>query len=222
MDYLNIEKGIKKVYISQIFAIIAALLIGCTELVTSVYKNIIKGSSEKDSWIMILSLAVGVVLLAAVITSNLIGMIGYYQASKDDPLFKKSMYCALTSCILTVVGELLQIPNGMLYTVFTASAMIVEMFVMVFAIAGLVNLSESQGRSDLSEKGDRLLKLLAVTYIISAVNALIIRIFELSAESKMISFIINVIDSCLIIIRYILYLRYLKGNILMLNNNVYS
>ena len=132
------------------------------------------------------------------------------------------MYCALTSCILTVVGELLQIPNGMLYTVFTASAMIVEMFVMVFAIAGLVNLSESQGWSDLSEKGDRLLKLLAVTYIISAVNALIIRIFELSAESKMISFIINVIDSCLIIIRYILYLRYLKGNILMLNNNVYS
>ena len=222
MDYLYIEKGIKKVYISQIFAIIAALLIGCTELVTSVYKNIIKGSSEKDSWIMILSLAVGVVLLAAVITSNLIGMIGYYQASKDDPLFKKSMYCAFTSCILTVVGELLQIPNGMLYTVFTASAMIVEMFVMVFAIAGLVNLSESQGWSDLSEKGDRLLKLLAVTYIISAVNALIIRIFELSAESKMISFIINVIDSCLIIIRYILYLRYLKGNILMLNNNVYS
>ena len=222
MDYLYIEKGIKKVYISQIFAIIAALLIGCTELVTSVYKNIIKGSSEKDSWIMILSLAVGVVLLAAVITSNLIGMIGYYQASKDDPLFKKSMYCALTSCILTVVGELLQIPNGMLYTVFTASAMIVEMFVMVFAIAGLVNLSESQGWSDLSEKGDRLLKLLAVTFIISAVNALIIRIFELSAESKMISFIINVIDSCLIIIRYILYLRYLKGNILMLNNNVYS
>ena len=222
MDYLSIEKGIKKVYISQIFAIIAALLIGCTELVTSVYKNIIKGSSEKDSWIMILSLAVGVVLLAAVITSNLIGMIGYYQASKDDPLFKKSMYCALTSCILTVVGELLQIPNGMLYTVFTASAMIVEMFVMVFAIAGLVNLSESQGWSDLSEKGDRLLKLLAVTFIISAVNALIIRIFELSAESKMISFIINVIDSCLIIIRYILYLRYLKGNILMLNNNVYS
>lgn len=222
MEYHNTEKGIKKVYISQIFAIIAALLIGCTELVTSVYKNIIKGSSEKDSWIMILSLAVGVVLLAAVITSNLIGMIGYYQASKDDPLFKKSMYCALTSCILTVVGELLQIPNGMLYTVFTASAMIVEMFVMVFAIAGLVNLSESQGWSDLSEKGDRLLKLLAVTYIISAVNALIIRIFELSAESKMISFIINVIDSCLIIIRYILYLRYLKGNILMLNNNVYS
>ena len=222
MDYLYIEKGIKKVYISQIFAIIAALLIGCTELVTSVYKNIIKGSSEKDSWIMILSLAVGVVLLAAVITSNLIGMIGYYQASMYDPLFKKSMYCALTSCILTVVGELLQIPNGMLYTVFTASAMIVEMFLMVFAIAGLVNLSESQGWSDLSEKGDRLLKLLAVTYIISAVNALIIRIFELSAESKMISFIINVIDSCLIIIRYILYLRYLKGNILMLNNNVYS
>ena len=222
MDYLYIEKGIKKVYISQIFAIIAALLIGCTELVTSVYKNIIKGSSEKDSWIMILSLAVGVVLLAAVITSNLIGMIGYYQASMYDPLFKKSMYCALTSCILTVVGELLQIPNGMLYTVFTASAMIVEMFVMVFAIAGLVNLSESQGWSDLSEKGDRLLKLLAVTFIISAVNALIIRIFELSAESKMISFIINVIDSCLIIIRYILYLRYLKGNILMLNNNVYS
>ena len=222
MDYLYIEKGIKKVYISQIFAIIAALLTGCTELVTSVYKNIIKGSSEKDSWIMILSLAVGVVLLAAVITSNLIGMIGYYQASMYDPLFKKSMYCALTSCILTVVGELLQIPNGMLYTVFTASAMIVEMFVMVFAIAGLVNLSESQGWSDLSEKGDRLLKLLAVTYIISAVNALIIRIFELSAESKMISFIINVIDSCLIIIRYILYLRYLKGNILMLNNNVYS
>ena len=219
MKYLNAEKGIKKVYLSQLFAIFAAVLIGGTEMLTAAYKNIFNMSASELKLIPVLSVIVGVILLGAVITSLIIGMIGYYQASKDELLFRNSIFCALISGALTLVGELFQIPNGMLYTIFTTSATIVEMFVMVFAISGILNLSENCGRGDLSEKGGMLLKIMLVIYIISAVNALIIRIFELSDKAKIVSFIINAIDSVLIVTRYMLYLKYLHNSIIMLREN---
>ena len=85
------------------------------------------------------------------------------------------------------------------------------MFEIVFAIAGLINISESLDRADFSERGDRLLKIMVFTYIITALNALIIRIFELSAEARIVSMFVNAADLVLIITRYVFYLRYLKG-----------
>jgi len=214
MRYLNVEKGIRKVLISQIFSIIAAILSGCTDLLSeafSTFKNVIQEPSVQLIALLFLSAGVGVFLLATIVCYNIFGVIGYYQASRDEPMFKKSMICVLASGILTVIGILFQVPNGTLHTLFTTAGTIVEMFEIVFAIAGLINISESLDRTDFSERGDRLLKIMVFTYIITALNALIIRIFELSAEAKIVSMFVNAADLVLIITRYVFYLRYLNG-----------
>lgn len=219
MKYLNAEKGIKKVYISQFFAIIAAALSGFAELMVDVFNNDLTELLTAHLGIVFAGFALGVILIALIVAFNIIGFFGYYQASKDEPLFKKSVFCVAASGALTVIGTLFKLPNGMLHAIFSNAGTIVQMFVVIFAVSGLIALCGNCSRDDLSGAGDRMLKLLVVTYILSSVNALIIRIFELSAQAKIISVIFGGIDLVLMVLRYAMYLRYLRGVRTMLREN---
>lgn len=219
MKYLNAEKGIKKVYISQIFAIIAAALSCCSELLLDAFNNNLTELSTRHFGVVFAGLALGVILIALIVAFNVIGFLGYYQASKDEPLLKKSMFCVAASGALTVIGTFLKLPSGMLHAIFSNAGSIVEMFVVIFAVSGLMALCGNCNRDDLSGAGDRMLKLFVVTYILSSINALIIRIFELSAQAKIISVIVGGIDLILIVLRYVMYLRYLRDVRIMLREN---
>lgn len=219
MKYLNAEKGIKKVYISQIFAIIAAALSGCAELMFDAFNNDLAELLTRHLGIVFAGFALSILLISLIVAFNIIGFLGYYQAAKDEPVFKKSVFCVAASGALTVIGTFFKIPNGMLHTIFTNAGTIVEMFVVIFAVSGLMELCGNCSRDDLSGAGDRMLKILIVTYIISSVNALTIRIFELSAQAKIISVIVGAIDLVLIVLRYAMYLRYLRGVRKMLGEN---
>lgn len=219
MKYLNAEKGIKKVYISQVFAIIAAAVSGCAELLLEVFNNNITDFLTRHLGVILAGFAFSVILIALIVLFNIIGFLGYCQASKDEPIFKKSMFCVAASGVLTLIGIFFKIPNGMLHSIFTNAGTIVEMFVVVFAVSGLMELCGNCGRDDLSETGDRMLKMLVVTYIISSVIALIIRIFELSAQAKIVSVIFGAVDLIMIVLRYALYMRYLRFVKKMLGEN---
>ena len=218
MNYHNVEKGIKKIYISQIFAIVVAVMSGGTVLLTEILSRLFDESSTFLAMAAILTVAFFLVFLVVVIGTGLLEIFGYYQALKDEPMFKKAMICALVSSSLTVLGVFVQIPNGMLYTIFTSASTILEMFVMVYAIAGLIGISENCARPDLCKKGDMLLKIMVVTYIISSIEALITRIFELSDHAKIVSLIIGAADLILMVLRYVFYLRYLRDEMKMLRN----
>lgn len=219
MKYLNAEKGIKKVYISEIFAIIAGALSGCSELLIDAFNNNFAGLLTRHSGFIFAGFAISALLIALIVAFNIIGFLGYYQASKDEPIFKKSMYCVAASGVLTVIGTFLKIPNGMMHAIFSNAGSIVEMFVVIFAVSGLMELCGNCSRNDLSGAGDKMLKILVVTYIISSVNALIIRIFELSDQSKIVSVIVGAVDLVLIVLRYVIYLRYLRCVRKMLGEN---
>lgn len=219
MKYLNAEKGIKKVYISQIFAIIAAGLSSCSELLLDAFNNNLTELLTRHLGVVFAGFALSIILIALIVAFNIIGFLGYCQASKDEPQFKKSMLCVAASGVLTLIGVFFKLPNGMLHSIFSNAGTIVEMFVVIFAVSGLMELCGKCSRDDLSDTGDRMLKILVVTYIISSVNALIIRTFELSAQAKIISVIFGAVDLILIVLRYTMYLRYLRGVSKMLGEN---
>ena len=141
--------------------------------------------------------------------------IGFYQASKDEAEFKKAMICAIIVGVFSLIGFVFQIPNGTVYTIFSAASTIFEMFVMIFSISGLINICINQKRTDLAQKGDKLLKFLVITYIISSIDALVIRIFELSTHAKIISVIVGIIDFVLTVVQFVLYIRYLTQTLQM-------
>lgn len=219
MKYLNAEKGIKKVYISQLFAIAAAALSCCSELLFDAFDNNLTELLTRHLGAVFAGVAFSAILIVSIIVFNIIGFLGYWQASKDEPIFRKSMLCVAASGALTVIGVFFKIPNGMLHTIFSNAGTIVEMFVVIFAVSGLIELCSNCGCDDLSGTGDKMLKILVATYIVSSVNALIIRIFELSAQAQIISVIVGAIDLVLIVLRYAIYLRYLRRVRIMLAKN---
>ncbi len=221
MKSINAKKGLKKVFISQVFAIIMAMLSSCTMLFIGMFKVLSVDSETVSSLfeLAVLSITFSASMLLTAVFSYIFGIIGYYQAGKVEAEFKKSMLCMIASGALVIIGNFFQIPNGTLYTILTSAGSIVEMFVMVFSISGIIRLSDNFESVEMSERGDRLLKILVAIYIISAIDTLIIRIFELSAQAKIVSFIIDVIDLALIVLRYVLYMRYLHGAMKMLAEN---
>ena len=202
MKSINAKKGLKKVFISQVFAIIMAMLSSCTMLFIGMFKVLSVDSETVSSLfeLAVLSITFSASMLLTAVFSYIFGIIGYYQAGKVEAEFKKSMLCMIASGALVIIGNFFQIPNGTLYTILTSAGSIVESV-------------------EMSERGDRLLKILVAIYIISAIDTLIIRIFELSAQAKIVSFIIDVIDLALIVLRYVLYMRYLHGAMKMLAEN---
>ena len=220
MKYFNAKKGLKKVYISQVFAIIAAVLSSLTVLFIGLFKiGFADSVAASVLEFAVLTFAFGLSMIIMVILTNLFGIIGYFQAAKDEPEFRKAMLCMIASGALVIIGSVFQLPNGTLYTIFTSAGTIVEMFVMVFSISGIIKISDSFENTKMSGRGDFLLKVLVATYIISSIDTLIVRIFELSDQAKIVSVILDVIDLALIVLRYVLYLRYLRAAMRMITEN---
>lgn len=212
MKYLNAQKGIKKIYASGIFAVCAAVISTGITLLLDILSRVFEGLSEfvsSDWGIICLFLCYSVSFVFMTLTAVL-GCVGYYQASKDEPEFKKAMMCTLAVGALTVIGSVFQIPNSTLYTTLYAAAMIVEMFVMVFAVTGQMHLAERCERSDMASKGDVLLKIIVALYIITALNTICIRLFGLDNHTKMIAYITSALDLGLNIVQYVIFLKYLK------------
>ncbi len=211
MSYSNARKGIKKVYCAQLFTIIATLFSGGFGLLLVVVEFFFKDDDAVVNLLFGAAIIFTMLLyVAALALSSVIGIVGYAQASRDEPEFKKAMFCALAVGVLTLFGFFFQIPNGMISTILSSAGAIVEMFVMIYVFCGLVRICENFGRHDMTKRAWRVLNLLVSIYIVSAVNALVIRIFELSSHAQSVSVLVGAIDLTLNIIQYILYMKYLR------------
>ncbi len=216
MDFPNAKKGIKKVYIAQFIVIIATLFSSSSWILISFSVGLFN-----DINFLLSPLGGANIILAALSTILLIittifCFIGYFQASKDEAEFKKSMICIILFAAFSVISSFFKIPNGMLSTIFNSAGTIFEMFVMIYATSGIINLSEKCERADMIKKGETVLRFLVITYIISALTAIAIRIFELSTNLRFILFIAGAINFIISIAQIIVYIRYLSLSIKML------
>lgn len=217
MGFPSAKKGIKKMIIAEILAIVSSVIATGAELLLYLAtEGILDLNYISETPLLLVGLFLGLSLPFIIIVSSLIVIVGCFQASKDESEFKKAMLCMIASSTMTLIGLIFQIPNGMLYTVFTSSGMILEFFVMVFAVSGIINLSEKCERSELVRSGDVLLYILTASYLINAVNRLIIRIFELSEQSRIVAVVFGAIELILSILQHFLFLQYLAKSRKML------
>lgn len=218
MELRNAEKGIRKIFIAEIMAIIAAVMSGAASLFLGIQLNIDINSWTDVGW-GIWGLVCGFVAISFWLIQLILGFVGYFQASKDETCFKRAMICNVAGGILMIFSSSIQSVNTTVYTVLSASGTIVEMFIMVYAIIGLLHLSERCERPDVTETGTLLLRVLVATYIVSALNALIIRIFELSDHAKIIALVTGVVELLLSMVQYLLFMFYLHKTKKMLADN---
>ena len=204
MQFPNAFKGVSKLFIAEILALIGALvmLVGAGLTVGGSVAAYNSGSLDAASGLVTggaITMLGGLVLP---IIGYIMQLVGLSQASKDEPKnFKVAFIAAIIALIASlVVGFTTSIEwLNKILTVVSGVGGIITFF---FSIAGIMELARRMNRPEMVSLGNKISWMVVITYVLSFVIRLI-PIAELAAVLAIASAIFSIIT-------YIIFLVYLS------------
>ena len=214
MTFPNAANGMKKIYVAEILALVAALCTGLmlifTAFTLSSAKSLnISGAVTGGIFLLFFGFGAFVLLVLALIFN----MIGIASAKKDETGEKKNFatafICVICSICCSVLGGLFASSVPFLGTLLNTAGRLLDLFATYFILYGVADFAEKLGQTELAAKAKAMVVKLCILYCVSIVfNALF------SFLSAKIGMIIAVIFSLVVIVfsvvYYILYLRIIK------------
>lgn len=119
--------------------------------------------------------------------------------------------------VLSGFGSYFQQSSEVFAGVFTISASIAELFMIILTVKGLVNLSYNLNSRKMVARGNVLLRLIAVICLLSVVAEILVFMFRLNVFVTSLLFSIMITNLVLSLVYYIIYLVYLSGCCAMLS-----
>lgn len=213
MRFPNAYEGVKKLFSSEILSLIAGLcLLIATAAgvfaVASVAADSGGGMVGGTIATAIFGLGSGVLYLIAYIFK----LIGLKRAGLDEPRFQQAFLLAIFALILSVVAAILSsfnVGNGIVDDIVRLFVTIAEIIITIFVIGGIQTLSVRMGREDMVDKGQRILIIIVIVYILGFIATLIPLFFGSNPATATISGILSIVGTVLNIIAYIVFLVYL-------------
>ncbi|MBQ2358095.1 MAG: hypothetical protein II395_05055, partial [Ruminococcus sp.] len=141
----------------------------------------------------------------------------YIQASRDETSFLGALIFMLLNVVLSGFGSYFQQSSEVFAGVFTISASIAELFMIILTVKGLVNLSYNLNSRKMVARGNVLLRLIAVICLLSVVAEILVFMFRLNVFVTSLLFSIMITNLVLSLVYYIIYLVYLSSCFAMLS-----
>lgn len=202
----NAAKGVKKIFVAEIMALIGAILLG-TGIVFG-----IDGLFGEVVWMEIVSIVFifgsAVLLLIAYINN----MVGLGQASRDDQGYKVALWMMIISMILSILFTIFEglATTYLIMNMFCTSALflanLLEMFSILVAIRTTEKLLVLKGDALLAATGEASVFLMIVPFLITALLR-IITIFT----PNFIDMILSIAATVIVTFGYIMYLSFLSA-----------
>lgn len=176
MKFPNAAKGVKKIFNAEIISLIAALVGGA-----GIILGLIGASNETDESAGTTLLAVSGALLIvsgiALLVAEIMNIIGFIQAAKDEEGIKRAVLCTVFSCAFAFAAFFENQTGflGGLGTVLSTISTVLNMLVALFMIGGLMNLSAKCNRHDMVKRGHSILTTIVVSYLITLALSILIR-----------------------------------------------
>ena len=170
MKYPNAYRGVKKIFSSDVFALITIV---CLLL----------------ALIPPLGLPLMIVAGCLSIVSYVLLVVGICQAAKDEPTFLQ----ARTAVIVALVCSLLRLfidEGNLLYSIISLIESIASLCCSVFVIRGIIELARSLKNLRMSERGRKLIRLILILTICAFVLRLIASILTVSQTALVLAFIL--------------------------------
>lgn len=208
-EHINAREGIKKVYtgeviaIVSIFASIAAALLTLIPLVGTIIGAII---------------AVGVLVLDVI--AFIMQLVGLNKAGKDAQGYKTAFTIIIVSLIITVVLGIIStaVSVPLINDIANVVVMILDLLVINKIIFTSNDLLAANGKSEISEKGESVWKLimgLLIASIILAIVAIILTAFSggglVIGLLAILATIASIVVSIIQLVAYFKYIGYLKA-----------
>ena len=203
MKYPNAYSGMTKIYISEIIALIASIImVICSVFLMACYND---PDLIVETWIF--SAAV-LVVLEVFVFSYILQIIGIVRATKDEPAFRVSLIAIIAALVITVLECIFFEGNDVITFVLEIASDVAQFFLVHYIIHGIMHISEHLGRDDISKKGKRIF---TVIYIAIGFE-IIVRIFEMIFGKELgeqLSMPFGIVANILKVVEYILFLSYI-------------
>ena len=214
MQFPNAYKGLKKLFISEMFNIAGSVL-GLVAAVISIALLNVQGAEGGLVAAAGLGVAAGFLLIAAFVLQ----LIGLIQGSKDEANFRMAFWVVIFGLVLSLVGTILSLANvsSVAVSILDSLAGVANIIVTIFVLGGIVNLANALSDEDMADKGRFLINAVTILFVISVLLGLFPTFFVNPNQGVSIMLAVFAIVSALIdLIVYINILIYMLKGIKML------
>ena len=214
MKFPNAAKGVKRIFTAEILGLISTILliIGFVLLIPAlVAKN---GAEGMEGAAIGATVAMGVfVLIAGVLSiiAFIMNIIGISNASKDEENFKSALLFLILGLVAKAasitIGRFVKdaaVATGML----DSASSLLNIFVTIFVISGIVKLADRLNRGDISAKGTNVLKILIAVNVLSLIASFVASVMGGPVASG-VSLVLAIVSAVLSLVQYIMYLSLL-------------
>jgi len=218
MRYPNADKGIKKIYLAEILAILAAVLAIVLVIIAAV-NSVDKGisgdavaqvvESAKTSTPIIVF---GVLMMLLMLASYILNLIGISNAAKDEEGFKKALQAQLGCIAFGVVSAIMQTGNPRPADWMKVTSTLMELVVIIFVLEGIGNLARKLGRQDIAGLSAQCKTWMMCALVLSAAAEIFV---ALGTTGSTLNTASGVAAALLQIVAYVVYLRVLNKARLM-------
>lgn len=166
MSFPNAYKGVKKLFIAEILAIISALLV----LVSAVLAAVGKNNEPMIAAAGGLLLATGIIFIIVFI----IQLVGLHQGGKDEPQIKIAFMLTIFSVLLSLVATILSSINGVavlgeIARYVRIAVDIATVIALEYTLFGIAHLAKRLGNEKMERFGRTLAWIVCILFVISIV-----------------------------------------------------
>ena len=169
MKYPNASDGVNKIYMSEILALTASVIV----VICSVIGMLCFDDPDLENLVIIM----GVIIICALglfVAGYILQIVGIVRASKDVPAFKVSVI-AIVAALITTILEAVFYGNHFASFIVEIAGDVSKFFLVHYIIHGIMHIAEHLERPDMIKKGNFIFRII---YIAIGFEV-IVRIFEL-------------------------------------------
>lgn len=217
MKFPNAAKGIKKIFTSEILALIAVIAAGIASILAITLYASVKTNAEAGAAVS----GIGFIILAAgasvlTIIALILKIVGVVQTSKDEDSFKMIIYLTIFTLVVALIAGFFSRTTFLYRLIYTISN-IGGFVTTLLVILGIGNLGAQVGNEEVVDKCSNQFKLILWIGIVSLL-ASFFSIFLPTVAAQGIIIALAVVGIVLEIVQYVLYLSLLSKAKKMLND----
>ena len=217
MKFPNAHNGVKKIYFAELLSLFASIVLIISAIVMVAGMSAIDAGAQSTGLeaVTVVAMILAFLSFAAMMVAFVFNLIGIIKASADEDQFQSALIFTIIGMVVSMIPAFF--PNQPI----VSSAMntltpIVQMLITIFVVQGIINLSLKLGNSEMAERGNRVLWMTLLAFLLSAIASLIATLFQASETMEIAAAVVAIIGIILSIVAYFIYLGYLKKAVKML------
>lgn len=205
MKFPNAYKGVGRLFLSEIFSIIAIICVifGTVIPVAAVINN---PETVELSGSLVGGGLIVIVAWVMLLISFILQIMGISAASQDEPTFKSAMIAVIVAIVVSLVAGFFS-KNELISSLLDVVKRGLELCITWYCIEGIKSLAEKCANNDMVERGDTILKLYFGALIISVALNVVTSFMTLNV---LLEFVITIAAAILLVVAYLLYVIYLS------------